>query len=157
MRVVWSIRETVPEDMDKVRALFKEYEKWLGVDLCFQGFQAELASLPSPYARPRGAIFVALLQGEFVGCVAIKPLDKRTCEMKRLFVREKARGRGIGRALARRAMREGQKLGYTKMRLDSLERMDKAIELYEGLGFRRIEPYYENPMADSVFMERKLA
>jgi ribosomal protein S18 acetylase RimI-like enzyme len=157
VRLRWSIREAVgEEDLTVVRRLFQEYEKDLGVDLCFQDFEKELAGLPGPYGRPRGAIFLAFLDKAPVGCVAVKPLKSGSCEMKRLYVRPDGRGRGIGRGLARRALREGQKLGYKTMKLDSLARMQEAIALYLGLGFQETSPYCNNPLPDAVFLERRL-
>ncbi len=152
----WSIREAHEDDMPNVRELFVEYQAWLNVDLCFQGFQAELDSLPGPYRRPTGVISLGFLEQEPVGCVAVRPITALICEMKRLFVREEARDIGLGLGLARRALRDARKMGYDVMRLDTLARMDRAIRLYEQLGFQRIAPYYNNPLAEAVFMERRL-
>jgi ribosomal protein S18 acetylase RimI-like enzyme len=145
-----------PHDIERVRALFREYEQSLGVDLCFQGFEEELASLPGAYAPPRGRLFVALDGDEASGCVALRPLSDDTCEMKRLYLRASLRGRGVGRMLANRAIDEARAIGYRAMRLDTLPTMNEAIALYETLGFRRIAPYYENPVAGAVYMERPL-
>lgn len=154
----WAIREAVDrDDVAAVKALFREYEQWLGADLCFRDFEQELASLPGPYARPNGALLLALLDRQPCGCAAIRPADRReTCELKRLYVAEHGRGLGIGLALTRRAMREAQKAGYRWIRLDTLRRLDKAIALYKGLGFQEVAPYIPRAPADVVFMERAL-
>ncbi len=157
MRIKWSVREARADEMPDVRQLFLEYQKWLGVDLCFQGFEDELNGLPGAYKRPTGNLFLAFLNNEPVGCVGVRPIGAGVCEMKRLYVRESARGHGIGRCLARRALREGQKLGYQVLRLDTLEHMNAAMALYEDMGFKRIGAYYENPVKSAVYMEKALA
>jgi len=145
-----------PADIERVRVLFREYEQSLGVDLCFQGFEEELATLPGAYAPPRGALFVALDGNEAGGCVALRPLGERLCEMKRLYLRPTLRGRGAGRALALRVIDEARAIGYRTMRLDTLPFMKEAMALYEALGFRRITAYYPNPVPGAVYMERQL-
>jgi len=126
-------------DRAEVTALLREYEAGIGVSLCFQGFAAELAELPGPYAPPGGQLILARRQGEgeLVGCVALRPLRgaPQRCEMKRLYVREGARGSGLGRRLALAAMAEGRRLGYAGMYLDTLPSMTAAQELYRSLGF----------------------
>jgi putative acetyltransferase len=144
---------TTAGQIDQVRALFREYEQSLDVDLCFQGFAAELASLPGAYAPPRGQLLLALDGDDAVGCVALRPLGDDVCEMKRLYLRPAARGRGAGRALATRLIDDARALGYRTMRLDSLPSMKDAIALYEALGFRRIAPYYANPVPGATYME----
>lgn len=138
------------------RALFEEYAAWIGVDLCFQGFAAELAGLPGPYGRPRGRLLLAWADGEASGCVALRPLTDSVCEMKRLFVAAAFRGQGAGRMLAEQAIAEARTIGYAKMRLDTLPSMGAATELYESLGFVRIPAYYATPLKDTIFMELKL-
>lgn len=143
-------------EIGTVRALFREYEASIGVDLCFQGFEAELAGLPGDYAPPRGTILLARSGGELAGCVALRPLEGDDCEMKRMYVRPAFRGRGIGRALAESIVAEARRAGYRRMRLDTLATMITAIALYESLGFRRIPPYRHNPIPGAVYMELEL-
>ena len=145
-----------PEQIEEARRLLREYEGSLGVSLCFQGFERELAALPGEYAPPAGRLLLALETGQAVGCVALRRLDEGACEMKRLYLRPGFRGRGAGRGLALAIIDEARKIGYHKMRLDTLPSMREAIKLYESLGFKPIEPYYPNPVAGAVFMELKL-
>lgn len=148
---------TTVRDVENVRALFREYERSLAVDLCFQGFDQEVASLPGAYAPPRGRLLIALDDaGEAAGCVALRPLGDEMCEMKRLYVRPSARGKSAGRSLATRVIDEARAAGYRTMRLDTLPVMREAHALYESLGFRRIAPYYPNPVPGAIYMERRL-
>ncbi len=146
----------VDADAEEARGLFREYEAALGVDLGFQGFDRELAGLPGAYARPEGRLLVARLDGRTVGCVAMRPLAPGTCEMKRLFVRPDARGHGVGRALAAAVIDAAREEGYERMRLDTLPQMAEAHPLYESLGFREIEPYYDSPVSGTRFLELTL-
>ena len=144
------------EDLAVVRTLFREYEQGLGVDLCFQGFEQELADLPGPYAPPRGALLVAYSGESPSGCVALKPLDERICEMKRLYVRPGDRGRGIGRELVVRIIELARLQGYAMMRLDTLDRLNEAVQLYRSTGFRPTSPYYHNPLPGVLYWELEL-
>lgn len=145
------------EDVAAVRGLVEEYQRALGLDLAFQGFSDELAHLESMYGPPGGALFLARLHGTPVGCVGMRRLDDRTCEMKRLYVRPIGRGHGLGRRLALSAMQAGRAAGYAAMRLDTLPGMREAQALYEQLGFRDVAPYRENPVAGSRFLEARLS
>ena len=151
------IQAQAVSDLDAARALFREYQRFLGVDLCFQGFEEELATLPGRYAPPRGRLLLALDGSRAAGCVALRPLDDRICEMKRLFVRPAYRGRGLGRVLATRIVNEASALGYAAMRLDTLEGLEGAMHIYTSMGFQRCAPYYANPLPGVVYWERVLS
>lgn len=145
-----------PEHIAAVRTLFREYEGFLNVDLCFQGFEDELAGLPGKYAPPEGALLLALEGADVCGCVALRKLEPGVCEMKRLFVRPKYRGLGLGQALAEAIIAQAKAKGYAAMRLDTLARLAEAIRLYEQLGFREITPYYHNPLPGVSYWELDL-
>jgi len=134
------------------RELFSEYQRGLGVSLCFQGFDAELAGLPGDYAPPRGRLVLALIGGRPAGCVALRPLFHRDAEMKRLYVRPTHRATGLGRALALHIIGEARAMGYEALKLDTLPQMTAAQRLYEKLGFRDTAPYNDNPVAGVRFM-----
>ena len=152
------LREPSANELDDVRALFREYEKWLDYDLCFQGFEAELAGLPGRYAPPSGRLWLAEVHGQLAGCVGLRSLDANVCEMKRLYVRDFARGKGVGRALAQRVLEDARAIGYRAMRLDTLpDRMQAANALYDALGFREIPAYYDNPLPGVRYMELALS
>ncbi|MDH4196431.1 MAG: GNAT family N-acetyltransferase [Candidatus Aminicenantes bacterium] len=145
-----------PERLAIMRRLFREYQELLGVDLCFQGFEDELAELPGKYAPPTGALLLAFDGEEAQGCVALRGIAPGVCEMKRLYVRPAYRGQGLGRTLAEAVIAEGRRIGYRTMRLDTLEKLREAIGLYESLGFRRIPPYYANPLPGVIYWELDL-
>jgi len=147
----------VPEDLTLVRSLFEEYASSLGFDLSFQDFAREVQSLPGEYASPGGAILLACESDLVQGCVALRPMEKGVCEMKRLFVRPGFRGRAVGRGLAEAAVAEAVAKGYRKMRLDTVPAMLEAAALYRSLGFRAIEPYRANPIPGAMFFEKDLA
>lgn len=145
-----------PAEIEGVRDLFREYEAFLGEDLCFQSFEDELAGLPGKYASPSGALLIGTKAGVTVGCVAVRALDDRACEIKRLFVKPDARGTGLGKQLACKIIAVARELGYSLMRLDPLDRLTEAMRLYETLGFRRTESYYDNPLPGVVYWELDL-
>jgi len=148
---------TSEPEIDAARALFGEYAAWLDLDLSFQGFAAELAALPGDYAPPRGTLLLALDDEAVLGCVGLRPLDRpRSAELKRLYVRPEARGRRVGPLLAQAAVSSARDAGYERVRLDTLSTMVSARRLYEDLGFREIDAYRYNPVADATFMELDL-
>lgn len=152
-----TIEQAVSEDeVELVRSLFMEYQTRLGIDLCFQGFDAELKGLPGDYAPPRGRLLLASLGGAPVGCVALRAVQGPRCEMKRLFVRPAGRGLGVGRALVARVMDEARAIGYAEMVLDTLPMMTEAQTLYHALGFRDIPAYRVNPVAGARYLGRSL-
>jgi putative acetyltransferase len=148
---------TTVEDLQAARELFAQYQRELGVDLCFQGFEEELATLPGAYAPPRGRLLLAGDPEALQGCVALRPLVDDTAradiaEMKRLYVCPQARGTGLGRALAEAIIAQARLLGYHELKLDTLAQMKAARALYVELGFRECEPYYHNPLDGTLYM-----
>jgi len=143
-------------DLEAVRKLFVEYAGSLGFSLCFQGFDKELATLPSDYAPPPGCLLLAKEGSEAAGCVAVRRLDAERCEMKRLYVRPAFRGTGLGRKLVATALAAARQAGYRRMVLDTLPSMKEARALYLSLGFIACEPYYDNTCAGSDCFELNL-
>jgi putative acetyltransferase len=139
-------------DIDEVRRLFNDYQRELGVDLCFQGFDSELAGLPGAYAPPRGRLLLARFADAIVGCVALRPIDVAVCEMKRLYVVPGRRASGAGLQLVQHVIAEARGIGYRHICLDTLPAMTRAQQMYERLGFRDIAPYRDNPIGGSRFM-----
>lgn len=143
--------------MQTVRDMFREYAEALGVDLCFQGFEDELANLPGDYAAPRGALLLAQVEGAVAGCCALRPLDTadypNAAEMKRLFVRKAFRGFGLGRELAEAMLDCARRAGYACVLLDTLDSMESARALYADLGFAEIPPYYHNPVPGAHYLK----
>ena len=155
-----SIRQArTAEDIAIASEMFREYQVWLGVDLCFQDFDSELANLPGAYAPPKGEIFIAAAGDDVAGVVAVRPVsdgrDERS-EVKRLYVRENWRGQGLGRALADAAVSFAAHAGYATMVLDTLPHLVTARDMYTRMGFTRIVPYYENPLPGVMYMEKIL-
>ena len=142
--------------LGEIRQLFREYENFLGVDLCFQGFEEELARLPGKYASPKGSLLLAVDGKNTAGCVALREFNDGTCEMKRLYLRPKYRGVGLGRKLAKKIIEEAARIGYSSIRLDTLKNLKEAMGLYESLGFKQVEPYYDNPLPGVMYWELQL-
>lgn len=142
------------QDIDEARTLFTEYAAWLGVNLCFQNFEKELAELPGEYVPPTGRLFLAIENDEVAGCVALRKIGEDTGEMKRLYVRPEFRGQGLGRTLTESIIEAAREVGYRRLRLDTLPgKMDQAIATYRSLGFKDIEKYYDNPYDTAAYME----
>lgn len=146
-----------PQELSAVRTLFQEYADSLGVDLCFQGFEAELADLPGEYGPPRGRLLLAWVGDALAGCCALRPLDNcdypNAGEMKRLYVRKAFRAFGLGRELAEATLDAARQIGYTSVLLDTLNDMEAARALYTDLGFVEIAPYYHNPVPGSHYLK----
>ena len=143
-----------PEEIEITRGLFKEYASGLNIDLCFQNFDQEVNGLPGNYAPPSGRLLVAIDGEQVAGCIALRSLGGRDCEMKRLYVRPEFRGKGLGKKLVTTLVDAAREIGYRRMLLDTLPgKMDEAIALYRSLGFREIAPYYHNPVEGALFME----
>lgn len=148
------IQAKSPEEVSRARELFEEYAGDLGISLCFQNFDKELAELPGDYVPPSGRLFLAVKDELAAGCVALRKIGDGVCEMKRLYVRPESRGTGLGRTLAETVIEAAREIGYGRMRLDTLPgKMDRAIAMYRSLGFQEIEPYYNNPVEGAAFME----
>ena len=147
----------LPAQIAQARELFLEYAQSLGFSLCFQNFDEELATLPGGYAPPEGRLLLAEYEGELAGCVALHKLEAGIAEMKRLYVRPKFRGKGLGRALAERIITEARRAEYTSLRLDTVEPVMKdAVAMYRKLGFKEIAPYCANPMPGALYMQLAL-
>jgi putative acetyltransferase len=151
---------TSPALLDETRTIFREYAAQLGIDLCFQGFDDELARLPGDYGPPGGALLLATVDGSVAGCGALRALPDadypNACEMKRLYVRPAFRRFGIGRLVAQALFDRGLQLGYSNLLLDTLDDMEAARGLYASLGFEEIAPYYFNPIPGAHYLRARL-
>lgn len=160
VQLEWRLVRT-QEDTEAIRALFEDYQAHLGIDLCFQGFDEELRTLPGAYAEPMGALLMACVDGAPAGCCAFRPMPAsdqvNACEMKRLFVRPAYRGLGLGRQLVERTMTLAQVAGYASMLLDTLSDMETARALYQEAGFVEVAPYYHNPIPGAHYLMVNLA
>ena len=145
------------EDFELAIHITKTYAEWLGIDLWFQDFDSELENFPEMYGSPRGVFLLGHIENCLAGGVGLRPLEERVCEMKRLYVFDQFKGKGVGKALCNALVSHAKDLGYEKMRLDTLEKMESARGLYRLLGFREIEAYCFNPEADAIYMELELS
>jgi ribosomal protein S18 acetylase RimI-like enzyme len=153
--IVYKKLET-EEEIIKAKELIIEYIKWLNQDLSFQNIDDELMNFPQRYKEPDGSFIIAKDNNNIVGCVGLKKLDGNICEMKRLFVNDKYKGKGIGKKLVEKIIEEAKNKKYKKMRLDTLRTMKKASKIYNENNFYEIEPYYDNPNNDVVYIEKIL-
>ena len=144
------------DNLDAIRDLFREYAKGLGVDLCFQDFEQELSTLPGKYARPKGRLYLAYDQGEAIACFALRPIDERIGEVKRLYVKPTHRRQGLSKILVERIIDDARSLGYKRLVLDTLNTMTPAMNLYKSLGFVEIEAYYPNPLEGATYFALEL-
>ena len=148
------LQPSSPDQVEEARQLFREYAESLNFSLCFQGFDEELRTLPGSYSGPRGRLLLAQCEGRSAGCIALRQIENGICEMKRLYVRPAYRGKRIGELLVDSIIAEARGIGYERMRLDTIaSTMQSAIALYRRKGFREIEPYRENPIADVLYLE----
>lgn len=154
------VTPTLTTQIDATRLIFRDYAAGLGIDLCFQDFDAELLDLPGDYAPPRGALLLALVNGVVAGCCALRPIDSsdyvNAAEMKRLYVRPGFRGLGLGRQLAEAILDAARLAGYDAVLLDTLDDMEIARAMYQELGFKEIPPYYHNPLAGAHYLKADL-
>ncbi len=150
------VEATSPTEVDTARVLFREYQQSIGVDLCFQGFERELAELPGAYAPPLGKLLLAMEAEGPAACGALRPIAPGVAELKRMWVRPAFRGRRLGRAIAEALLATARERGYRAVRLDTLGSMVEAQALYRSLGFREIPAYYPNPMPGVIYMELAL-
>lgn len=145
------------EELDIIRQLFREYEKELDENICFQRFEEELKDPLNKYGLPGGDLLLASWNGEVAGCIALAPINESgICEMKRLYVKPAYRKNRIGRALVEELLASAKQKNYSIMRLDTLLKLQPAIGLYKEYGFKNISPYYNNPIEEVVYMEKHL-
>ena len=158
MLIIRTLTAHDTEALEQVRQYFRNYAAWLGVDLSFQNFEQEMASLPGSYGEPQGRLFFAEFSGRPAGCVGIRPVpdSEGTCEMKRLYVDPEARGKGVGRALALAAIKAARRIGYRRLLLDTLPSMRMAVKLYRELGFTEAPAYYQTPVEGTMFLSLNL-
>ncbi len=151
------IQAATKEQIQHAKSLFLEYQKWLNVSLCFQDFDTELATLPGKYASPEGRLYLVNLDGDYIGCIGLRKIEEGICEMKRLYIKPEHQGHGLGSKLVKLLINDAKKIGYRSMRLDTIkEKMPNAVDIYEKNGFKKIEPYYDNPNPHTLFMELDL-
>ncbi|WP_430966655.1 GNAT family N-acetyltransferase [Spongiimicrobium sp. 2-473A-2-J] len=150
-------KATSDQEFEIGKGLFRAYAEELGIDLTFQNFEDELQDIARQYSEPEGSLVIAYSnKKQPIGCFGIRKLDEGICELKRMYIHPEFRGQGIGNLLMKESIRAGNKLGYTKIRLDTLSTMRPAIGLYKSYGFYEIEPYRYNPMEGAMYFERAL-
>ena len=152
-----TVLEQSTAEIEASRELFREYQRSIDVDLCFQDFEREVKELPGEYAPPGGRLLLCFHEGKLAGCVALRGIDESICEMKRLYVRPTFRGKHLGKQLVDTVISQARAVGYTQMRLDTLPSMKEAIALYRSMGFTEIAPYRHNPVSGALFMELDLS
>ena len=145
-----------PDEYKAAAHLFQLYADWLAIDLCFQGFEQELQSLEAMYGPPHGGILLCRHEEEWIGCVAVRPINATVAELKRMYVLPDFQGMGLGRKLLISALNLAKDLGYQSIRLDTLDHMTTAINLYQSAGFREVPAYYHNPEKGAVYFEKSL-
>jgi len=145
-----------PDQIGAVCELFREYADGLGLDLCFQHFDEELATLPGKYAEPRGRLYLLVENGVYAGCGALRPFHDEFAELKRLYIRPAFRNRGFGRLISQRLIDDARQIGCRAVVLDTLRTMKEALALYASLGFRETAPYYHNPSPEVCYMRLDL-
>jgi len=145
-----------PEQIEAARELFREYAAWLGIDLCFQHFDEELATLPGKYAEPAGRLYVLVENKVTAGCGALRPFRDDIAELKRIYIRPAFRKRGFGRLISEKLLSDAQQIGYRAIVLDTLRTMKEAMALYASLGFHETSAYYENPSPDVCYLRLEL-
>ncbi|MEM9075952.1 MAG: GNAT family N-acetyltransferase [Bacteroidota bacterium] len=147
-------RAGTKEEFELGKVLFQKYAEDIGIDLSFQGFDKELQEIKTQYGPPEGALFIVFSESIPIGCFALRKLDSKTCELKRMFLEKNERGKGIGKQMMDKALLEAHGLGYSKIRLDSIKSMKTAIALYQAFGFKEIEAYRHNPFDDAIYFEK---
>ena len=150
------ITSKTEQDFADAKDLFLEYANSLNFELCFQNFENEISDLPAQYSEPTGCIILCYKDDKPIGCVGLRKFAEGICEMKRLYLKNEARGKGIGRVLAEKVIEKAKELGYKKMQLDTIETMKEAISLYKSMGFKEISPYRFNPVKGVIYMEIEL-
>ncbi len=139
------------DNLDAIRELFREYATGLGVDLCFQDFEQELALLPGKYSEPMGRLYLAYDQDEAIACIALRPFKDHVGEIKRLYVKPSHRRQGLSKILVKRILEDARMIGYQRLVLDTLNTMTPAMKLYKTCGFQEIEAYYPNPLEGATY------
>ena len=142
-----------PEEYSAAAKLFTEYAAWLNIDLSFQHFESELKELSQMYAAPTGGIILCKEDENYIACVAIRKIDTETAELKRMYVQSDKQGKGIGKTILTQAIEMARGCGYQRIRLDTLDHMTAAINLYKHAGFKLIQAFYHNPIASALYFE----